>query len=180
MASRKSAFTRVCDFFFDRIRHRSAWDSASAAPATDFAGLRGHKYALLTSYRKTGEAVPSPVWFGVAGDGLVYFASEAAAPKVRRIANNPRVRLAPCDARAKPLGSPVVGWARILSPAEHSHAEQVIAASYGLERKLYELLFRRLQVYAYIEVIPVPADEARAGRDTAAGVPQTVPAPDQT
>lgn len=176
MASGKSRFTRVCDLFFDLARHRDAWESASSRAATSFEGLRGHKYALLTSYRKNGQAIPSPVWFGMTSNGAVFFASEAGAPKVRRMANNPRVRFAPCDARGKPLGPAVIAVARILPAEEHSHAERVIAANYGMGRKLYELLFRRLQVYAYIELTKDPCPGSAVDRGvTSDALPNVAP-----
>lgn len=156
--SSKSAFTTITDFFYDRIRHRDAWSAGDAETTADFGLFAGHQYALLITYRRNGEGVPSPVWFGLDGRDRLYFGAEAAAPKVSRIRSNPQVLLAPCDFRGKPLGPTVFGTARILDPIETKHAEQLIAANYGTGRKLYQRVLPTTSVYI----------EVRTGRSAAA------------
>jgi len=102
-----------------------------------FEHLRGHKYCLLVTYKRSGEAVPTPVWFGL-GDGKLYVRSEAAVAKVMRIRNDPQVRVAPCTVRGKPLGPPAEGRARVLDEASEEEAEAALRANYGLGRKVYE------------------------------------------
>jgi PPOX class probable F420-dependent enzyme len=143
------------------MRHRDAWSSASAEPLPGergFESLRGHKYCLLTTFRKTGEAVPTPVWFGLA-DGKIYIRSEAAVGKVKRIRNDPHVRVAPCTLRGKPLGPPAEGRARVVAPGDADHAERALAANYGLVRTLYEGIGSRLLSVdmLYLEVEPAQA-----------------------
>ncbi|GBE63765.1 PPOX class F420-dependent oxidoreductase [Mycobacterium sp. MFM001] len=155
--SSKSAVTKVTDFFYEKMRHKAAWSAADAEPTSGFASLAGHKYALLITYRKNGQGVPSPVWFGCDDADRVYFDTEEAAGKVKRIRKNPEVRLAACDVRGKPLGPPAVGIARVLDPTETDHAERTIAANYGLGRKLYHGASNRLPVpTVYVEVQPKP------------------------
>ncbi|GAC66657.1 PPOX class F420-dependent oxidoreductase [Gordonia soli] len=150
----KSVITRITDAFYDRMRSKSAWSSATAEPVLGFDGLDGHKYALLTTYKRNGDPVPSPVWFG-RSDGRLYFTTEATSPKVARMRNNPHVRIAPCAVNGKPLGSPAEGTARVLPPDEIAAAESVIAANYGSARKAYEAFGRATSVStAYIEVTP--------------------------
>jgi PPOX class probable F420-dependent enzyme len=149
------------------MRHRDAWSSAAAeaiAPEHGFESLSGHRYCLLTTFRKSGEPIPTPVWFGLA-DGKVYLRSEAAVGKVKRIRSNPRVRIAPSTLRGKPLGPPAEGRARVLAPDESERAERAIAANYGLFRKLYEGGGNRLPIdLVYIEVEPF-ADQGAAPTD---------------
>ncbi len=103
-----------------------------------FAHLRRHKYCLLVTNKRSGEAVPTAVWFGL-GDGKLYIRSEANAAKVKRIRNQPQVRVAPCTARGKPLGPPATGRARVLDqPRDEEEAEAALQANYGLGRKIYE------------------------------------------
>jgi len=151
----------VTDSIYLRMRHRDAWSSADAAtvtPEQGFESLRGHHYCLLTTFRKDGEPIPTPVWFGLA-DGKVYLRTEAAVGKVKRIRNDPRVRVAPCTLRGKPLGPPAEGRARILAPAEWDGAEHAIAANYGLLRRVYEGVGNRLPLdLVYIEVEPQGGD----------------------
>jgi uncharacterized protein len=163
---KRSRITALTDFFYLRMRHRDAWTSASAQVvplAQGFQALRGHKYCLLTTFRRSGDPVPTPVWFGLA-DGKLYFHSEATVGKVKRIRNNPRVRIAPCTVRGKPLGPPAEGRARVMAPHEGQTAEHTITANYGLFRKLYEAAGSRLPSdFIYVEVKPGAAEHRSAG-----------------
>jgi hypothetical protein len=152
------------DRLYHAMRHRSALAvGAQRDTVSDFEHLRGHKYCLLVTYKRNGEAVPTPVWFGLR-DGNAYIRSEGDVAKVKRIRNHARVRLAPCTVRGQTLGAPAEGRARLIakgSPDEEM-AEAALKASYGLGRKLYERVAGRLVTsLVYIEVVP----EAR--RETA-------------
>jgi PPOX class probable F420-dependent enzyme len=156
-SSQRSRITAVTDFVYGRMRHRDAWSSATAEllpRQRGFDSLQGHRYCLLTTFRKSGEPIPTPVWFGLA-DGKVYFRTEAAVGKVKRIRNDPRVRVAPCTVRGRPLGPPAEGLARVLGPEDSERAEHAIASNYGLARRLYAGIGQRLssidQVYVEIE-----------------------------
>ena len=68
-----------------------------------FAGLSGHRYASLTTFRKTGKPVATPVWF--AGDAeRIYVWTNASSGKVKRLRNNRSVTLAPCTYNGRVLG----------------------------------------------------------------------------
>jgi uncharacterized protein len=168
---RRRRITVTVDRFYLWMRHRDAWQSAAADTTThdqDFSSLHRHKYCLLSTFRKNGEAVPTPVWFGLA-DGKVYIRTEAGVGKVKRIRREPRVHIAPCTFRGRPLGSSSEGSARILGPDESERAERAIAAKYGLERRLYESTVSRLLYpeLLYIEVAPkTGATWPRSARDT--------------
>lgn len=125
--------------FYDWIRHPSARSLASEERAVSgFDHLQGHKYCLLVTYKRSGEAVPTPVWFGLKGSKL-YVRSAADAAKVKRIRNDSRARVAPCSARGKPLGPPADGRARVLDhQSEIELAEAALQANYGLGRRMYE------------------------------------------
>jgi PPOX class probable F420-dependent enzyme len=141
---------------YDSVRHPAARSLATeAATVSGFDHLRGHKYCLLVTYRRTGEAVPTPVWFGLGG-GKLYVRSEADAAKVKRIRNDPRTRVAPCTARGKPLGPPADGRARVLhEQSEVATAQAALEANYGLGRKLYERAGGVVGIdAAYLEVTP--------------------------
>ncbi len=149
-------FARLSDRFYDRMRHPGAAVAARAEPsAQGFGALRGQKYCLLVTFRKSGEPVPTPVWFGLDGDGRLYVRTEAEAAKVRRIRADARVRVAPASARGKPTGPMAAGTARVLAPSERARAEQALKANYGLGRRLYEGVSGPLGVEtAYLEVTP--------------------------
>src|SRR5947209_13873084 len=92
------------------------------------------KYCLLRTFRNDGTPVDTPVWFGTDGERL-YIRSGAEDGKVKRIRRDPRVLVAPCTARGKPLGDPVIGAARILPASDWPRAEAALRAHYGLGRK---------------------------------------------
>jgi PPOX class probable F420-dependent enzyme len=131
---------KLTDRFYDRMRDPAAFVAARGgeAPAEDFAALRGAKYALLVSYRRSGEAVPTPVWFGLDEEGRLFVRSVADSGKVKRIRANPSVLVAPASQRGKPTGPLARGSARVVAADEEAHAEQALKANYGLGRTLYE------------------------------------------
>jgi PPOX class probable F420-dependent enzyme len=67
------------------------------------------KYVLLTTFRRNGQAVATPVWIVGLPDGAAGFSTEIDSGKVKRIRNNPSVTLQACGMRgnARP-GAPVV------------------------------------------------------------------------
>ena len=74
---------------------------------------------------------------------------------MKRIRNDGRVRVAPSNARGKPLGAPVEGRARILAPDEEDRAERAIQSNYGTFRRIYERAGNRIGIDAvYIEIEP--------------------------
>lgn len=142
---------RASSRFYDAMRSAKARD---AEPTTSgFDHLKGHKYALLVTYRRSGEAVPTPVWFGVDETGRLYARTGKLAAKAKRIRNNPRVRVAPCTVRGVPKGPFAEGTARICEDAEHDHAEAAVQSNYGLGRKLYEGSAGSMEAF-YLEVTP--------------------------
>ena len=106
-----------------------------------FNAFAGHKYLNLETLRKNGEAVRTPVWFaaddaGGAGAQMLYAYSLAAAGKVKRIRNNPRVRIAPCDMRGKLLGEWGAARAEIVTGEEAARAMRLLDQKYFPWRQL--------------------------------------------
>src|SRR5438309_208181 len=121
--------SRLSNRMYDRMRHPSAFTiSSDDAVDGDFGALRGKKYAVLVTFRRNGEAVPSPVWFGVDDDGRAYVRTLHNAGKVKRIRNNPQALIAPSTVRGKPTGAPIRATARVLPNEEWPHAEAALAA----------------------------------------------------
>jgi len=144
----------VSNRFYLRIRHPDAWRRATADGEGSFEALRGHKYCLLVTFRRSGEPVPTPVWFGLA-EGRLYARSEAKVGKVKRIRNDARVLVAPCTVRGKPLGPATEGRARVLAREDEPRAEAALGSNYGLGRRLYERAGERLGLHLVsLEVSP--------------------------
>jgi PPOX class probable F420-dependent enzyme len=102
------------------------------------------KYVSLETFRKTGVGVRTPVWFAAdpAAPQSLYVYSEADAGKVKRIRNNPHVRLAPCDIRGSVRGAWIDGQARIIEGAEADKAQQLLRRKYGWMKRLGDFFSR--------------------------------------
>jgi PPOX class probable F420-dependent enzyme len=114
----------------------------------------GQKYLNLETYRKNGAAAATPVWFAEDA-GVLYIYSLANAGKVKRIRNNPRVRVMPCDMRGEPKGEWVEARARILDAAGAAHAHRLLDKKYGWMKKvgsLYSKLMKRERAAIAIEL----------------------------
>jgi uncharacterized protein len=97
--------------------------------------ISASKYVSLTTFRKDGRAVATPVWQVTDGSTMM-IVSDAAAGKVKRIRNNPRVTVAPCDIRGRiPEGAEAVdGNARVLDEQETLKARELLARRYVTSR----------------------------------------------
>jgi len=114
----------------------------------------GQKYLNLETYRKNGAAVATPVWFAEEAH-VFYIYSLASAGKVKRIRNNSRVRVMPCDVRGKPRGEWVEAQARILDAPGAERAHRLLDKKYGLIKKiggLYSKLMKRERTAIAIEL----------------------------
>ncbi len=99
--------------------------------ASDVERLAAGKYVLVTTFRKNGTPVPTPVWV-VRDGGEILVWTVVNTGKIKRIRNNPAVELAECDIRGKPRGAVVKGTARILDEAGSEHVRRLIKAKFGL------------------------------------------------
>jgi PPOX class probable F420-dependent enzyme len=105
--------------------------------AASFAQLNKASYISLTTFRKTGEAVPTPVWFAER-EGTLYLFTFPGAGKVKRINHTARVTVAPCTLNGRVTGPAIEGKARVLTePADEALAEQTLAKKYGIIWRLY-------------------------------------------
>lgn len=148
-------FGKLSGAFYDRLRDPAAFDAARAQPtAPDFSALRGAKYCLLVSFRRSGEPVPTPVWFGLDAQESLYVFTDAGSGKVRRIRADPHVLVCPATMKGRPTGPLTAGLARVLPGGEQERAEQALKANYGLGRRLYDgLLTPTMRVpMVYLEV----------------------------
>lgn len=95
------------------------------------------KYISLVTFRKTGIEVRTPVWVAPL-DGKHYVFSEADAGKVKRLRNNPEVKVANCDVRGKLLGNSwLPGTAKVVSDPELlKQVYQSFNRKYGLVMRL--------------------------------------------
>jgi len=108
------------------------------------AEIHGQKYISLTTFRKSGAGVATPVWFGEE-DGKLYVMTRSDMGKAKRIRNNPQVRVAPCTIRGKVTGAEFSATARILPPGDHKRARDAINRKYWMAR--IPLIWSRTDTY---------------------------------
>lgn len=93
------------------------------------------RYVSLTTYRKDGTAVATPVWHAVSG-GELFIVSDADAWKVKRIRKNSHVVVTVCSVRGKiaPGAPSAEGTARLLDEAGTETGRALVARKYFLSR----------------------------------------------
>lgn len=99
------------------------------------AEIAGSKQVSLTTYRKDGTPVATPVWHVMDG-GTMTVVTEVESGKVKRIRNNSHVEVTACDIRGKvtPGAQPVTGTARLLDEAGTEKARDLLARRYVASR----------------------------------------------
>lgn len=102
----------------------------------------GEKYINIQTFRRNGEAVPTPVWFAEK-DETMYARTFEKTGKVKRLRREPRVRVVPSDARGEPKGEWVDARTRIVEAGseEAGRANRLLNKKYGLMKRLIEPLF---------------------------------------
>jgi uncharacterized protein len=113
------------------------------------AEIHGQRYLSLATFRKSGAAVYTPIWFAEY-DNKLYFMTNSKLGKVKRICNNPQAKIAPCTMRGKITGPEFAATVRILPPEECPRVRQAINAKYWLAR----LPFLWRNTDTYIEITP--------------------------
>ncbi|MFD3743456.1 PPOX class F420-dependent oxidoreductase [Nocardia sp. NPDC058633] len=88
-------------------------------------------YVLLTTFRKDGTPVGTPLW-AAARDDKLYVWTVTDSWKVKRIRRNPEVTLQPCNARGAAHGATVPATARLLDAAETDQVRGAIRRKYWL------------------------------------------------
>jgi PPOX class probable F420-dependent enzyme len=112
------------------------------------------KYLNLETYRKNGTPVATPMWFAE-HHRVLYVYSRANAGKVKRIRQNPTVRVVPCTARGTPTGDWVGGTARMLDKPDAALGHQRLNAKYGWLKRFGDVVSRlrnRARVVMAIEL----------------------------
>ena len=109
--------------------------------ATNLDTLKGHRYMNLTTFRRSGEGVSTPVWFALV-DSHAYVFTALDSGKVKRIRNNPRVDLAPSDARGRAKGASIPAEVRLLESSEEAAADRALQEKYTWQYRGFMFLLR--------------------------------------
>jgi uncharacterized protein len=97
---------------------------------------------LLTTFKRDGTGVSTPVWWVDMGDGTFGFWTSSASGKAKRLAHTARVTVQPCNQRGviKPGTSPEEATARIVTGAQHEAIRQRVVAKYGFMTKVTKVI----------------------------------------
>lgn len=120
------------------------------------------QYFSLETFRKTGAGVRTPVWFAqdpaassATGGATFYVYTLPDMGKVKRIRNNPKVRIAPCNMRGDLRGAWVDASARICESGEAAKGQSLLQQKYGLIKRIGDFFSRmrgRTQIVVAIEI----------------------------
>ena len=102
-----------------------------------FTAFAGQKYLNLETFKKDGTGVKTPVWFATdpssslnSNGAKLYVYTIGVSGKVKRIRNNPRVKIAPCDMRGRVLGDWIEAHAQIVTGEEDARGTQLLKKKY--------------------------------------------------
>ena len=116
--------------------------------------LKDQKFCLLTTFKKDGQGVSSPMWFYLDGE-TVYMTTRGQSWKVKRMLRNPRVTIGWSDGSGVKHGKLVEAEAAILTSGEEfDRAKQLLNKKYGLKKKVIDfgLRFAKDKTEAIVKV----------------------------
>ncbi len=123
--------------------------------------MEGHRYARLSTFRKNGEAVPTPVWFARSGS-VLYVITGRDSGKAKRIRNNPEVLVAPSDIRGRPKGEDARAVARLTDQRKGDPADRALRAKYGWQYRVFEFVERLRGAADELVYLELRAPEGRS------------------
>ena len=108
----------------------------------DLESLFPGRYLSVTSFKRNGTAVATPLWSVSDGTRLFAF-TDLHSPKVRRIRRNPRVLIAPCRVNGKLRGEPLAARADVLTAtADLERVRKLLLARYKVSYRVVMLFYR--------------------------------------
>jgi PPOX class probable F420-dependent enzyme len=124
---------------------------------TTLAPFAGRRTILLTTFRRDGTPVPTPVSIAVEGDHA-FVRTYDRAGKVKRLRNNPDVEIAPSTVTGKPTGDSIRARMRLLDGEAAAHAARLLARKHPVLHGFLVPLLHRLKGYRtlHYELRPRP------------------------
>lgn len=135
------------------------WLNITSVPTEIDAGasspLGRSRTALLTTFRRSGDGVATPVSVALDG-GRVYFVTATDSGKAKRLAHCGRVSLAPCTISGTPLGETVSGTAQLLEGAARRRVRRLLRPTGPLfgSFMLYRLRGNTMDLYEVVLAEP--------------------------
>jgi PPOX class probable F420-dependent enzyme len=92
------------------------------------------QYINLETYKMSGEAVQTPMWF-INYNGIIYVSTARDSAKVKRLRNNSHVRIVPCNFIGHPNGEWVEAEAYIVNSNQSEKANKLLKQKYDLQQQ---------------------------------------------
>jgi PPOX class probable F420-dependent enzyme len=108
--------------------------------------LKDTKTVLLTTYKRDGTRVGTPVSIAFDGD-RAFFRSYDKAWKTQRLRNNPNVEVAPATVKGTPTGPALEAWATLLDSEQATVAAHALARRHRVLHGVMVPLMHRLRRY---------------------------------
>lgn len=104
--------------------------------------LADEKYILLTTFKRDGTPVSTPVWAVRLDDGAIGFWTSSGSGKAKRLAHTARVTVQPCDARGRVKDGTTAtdATARLVTDSEFEEIRELVKAKYGFQTKITKAL----------------------------------------
>ena len=120
-----------------------------------FDGMTGQRAVLLTSYKRDGSKVGTPVNIALEGDHA-FVRTYDKSGKAKRMRRNADIEVAPSTLAGKPTGPAVPARARLLEGAEAEHASALIQRKHRLLQGVLVPFYHRLKHYGtlHFELTP--------------------------
>jgi len=122
--------------------------------------IADEKYIAFTTYRKSGEAVTTPVWVNPVSDGRIGFWTAMGSGKTKRLKNNPRVTVQASDARGRVKAgtSPIEGTAEMVQSGPlfdeiHEKGRKKYGVMVTISRNLGKLFGQRRSGQTYGDTV---------------------------
>jgi len=94
------------------------------------------QYVALTTYRRDGTPVTTPVWAAAEGESLFLF-TNATAGKVKRLRNSSRAAVAPCTVSGSITGTALPADAFNLASEQMPRVWRLLIKKYGIAARLF-------------------------------------------
>ena len=102
--------------------------------------FQNQSFLNLETFRKDGRGVKTPVWF-VQDRVRLYVRTVANSWKVKRVRNNPQVKIVPCKAQGQPIGEWVPAQAQMITDAHRAEEiNQLLNKKYGFQKKAFDIM----------------------------------------
>ena len=110
--------------------------------------LAQERFISLKTYRRTGEAVATPVWFAVV-DGALVAGTFSTSGKVKRLKHTSKVQVAPCNFRGLVKSTYLEAIADFGDSTQSHEAAAALEEKYGWQWSMFS---RKVDIYLRISL----------------------------